>query len=130
MELIQIIITSLKLFALISAIVVLISYAIYKLKERNRTKPYSEIHDPGLLNQNYATKEEIIEKKQVRFQILNNENLKTPAALNEEVFEKPKVKNYAPSNPLNYKKNLPKETFDIYDSYSNSNFEPMYKVKL
>ena len=43
MELLQIITFSIKLFALVTAIIVLSSYLIYKIKDRKRNKPYSKI---------------------------------------------------------------------------------------
>ena len=50
MELLQIISFSVKIFALITAIIVLLSYLIYKLKDRKRNKPYSKIaaQHPGI----------------------------------------------------------------------------------
>jgi hypothetical protein len=49
MELVQIITFSIKLFALVAAIVVLSSYLIFKLKDRKRKKPYIKYTAPQLV---------------------------------------------------------------------------------
>jgi len=130
MELIEIILTTLKLFVLISSIVVLISYFVYKVKDRKRTKPYSEIIHQELSTQPLEIKEDLISNKQMRFQVLNSED--EPAPYNEVGFLTQKqieTKNI-PNSPLKYKRKQVNQSFDIYNHYSNSNFEPMHKIKL
>ncbi len=131
MELLQIIIFTLKLFALTSAIVVLISYFIFKLKDRVRIKPYMKptvVEAASLAIQSGLTIEKKYEKKPKHFKILNEENS----------FLKERQIRLEKSNPIKFiqeeynfnKKNISKENFNIYDYYSNSNFEPMHKIKL
>jgi hypothetical protein len=48
MELLEIIIFSVKIFALVSALIVISSYFIYKLKDRKRDKPYAKIQTQPL----------------------------------------------------------------------------------
>ncbi len=43
MELLQIIIFSIKIFALVATLIVISSYLIYKLKDRKRKKPYTKV---------------------------------------------------------------------------------------
>ena len=48
MELLEIIIFSVKIFALVSALIVISSYFIYKLKDRKHDKPYAKIQTQPL----------------------------------------------------------------------------------
>lgn len=131
MELLQIIIFTLKLFALASAIIVLISYFIFKLKDRTRIKPYMKptiAESANLSLQPVVAVEEKNEIKSKRFKILNEEA--SFLANRQIVIEKNNTINYIQKNSLaNPSKNL-KDNFNIYDYYSNSNFEPMHKIKL
>ncbi len=127
MELLQIIIFTLKLFALTSAIIVLISYFIFKLKDRNRIKPYMKQTNidlsTNLAVEPLISNEDKNKIKSNRFKILNEE-----AAI--FINQKKDINN---SNSINYiNKNLIPATnnFNIYDYYANSNFEPMHKIKL
>ncbi len=132
MELIQIIVTSLKLFVLVAAIVVLVSYFIYKVKDRKRSKPYTNIPAVDIVNQPIQFLQEpvenrIIERKPARFQVLNVEN----GPVEDEIILKKKVlPNYVPASSLKYKQPAIRDAFDIFERYSNSDFEPMHKVKL
>ena len=126
MELIQIIITSLKLFVLLAAIVVLISYFIYKVKDRKRRKPYLDSPVYNLINQSQQVNEDQIENKNARFQVLNFE---TDSAADEIILKKKDIRNRFSDNMIKYKQPPLKEFSNIYDRYSNSNFEPMHKIK-
>ena len=130
MELIQIIIISLKLFALFAAIVVLVSYFIYKVKDRKRRKPYSDISTVEPVNNPIQIKVEPIENKSGRFQVLNVEMQPFHLADKEFIIKKKDIKNYFSNTSQRYKKNPAREPANIYDRYSNSNFEPMHKIKL
>ncbi len=131
MELLQIIIFTLKLFALTSTIIVLISYFIFKLKDRNRIKPYMKQTVPDLSKnfevEQLAIKEEKINTRPNRFKILNEE----PSIITNQ------KQNINKGNSIIYRKNnlIPStnnlsNNFNIYDYYANSNFEPMHKIKL
>ena len=127
MELLQIIIFTLKLFALTSAIIVLISYFIFKLKDRNRIKPYMKQTSIDLSN-NLAAELSIPNEdknkiKSNRFKILNEES----------AFFINQQKDISNGSSINYiQKNLLAATnnFHIYDYYAKSKFEPMHKIKL
>ncbi len=136
MELLQIIIFSLKLFALTSAIIVLISYFVFKIKDRNREKPFMKsspdnAHKTGEII--IETKEEEIEQSKTlpygkRFKILNENALRIPD-------KKPGTVNSLMPQIIREKISPPQKAmsnngFNIYDYYSNSSFEPMHKIKL
>ncbi len=127
MELIQIIITSLKLFVLLAAIVILVSYFIFKVKDRKRPKPYTEGSSNEPVRQPQHIKVAPVENKQARFQVLN---MAANFAADEVIFQKKNFKDQFFGNPINYKQIESNKTLDIYERYSNSNFEPMHKIKL
>ncbi len=128
MELLQIIIFTLKLFALTSAIVVLISYFIFKLKDRTRLKPYMR---PTLADTSAIAiqiEKQNVEKTPERFKIINEEN----SFMEEHGFNSDKLQYKNKSYNRFSDSNLvqAKENFDIYDHYSNSSFEPMHKIRM
>ncbi|MHB1686558.1 MAG: hypothetical protein ACYCVH_04185 [Ignavibacteriaceae bacterium] len=126
MELLQIIIFSLKLFTLVSIIVVAISYAIYKVKNSSRVKPYMR---PTVVSENKIQIEvdekisEEIKQANKRFVIMNEAQMQQRE--NGAVYYVPAANPQQRPN-----RQLPAEGFNIYNYYSNSNFEPMHKVKL
>ena len=77
MELIEIIRTSLIIFALISSLFLAISYIVYKFRDRNRVKPYlreENLVSPIILLKGNSTVEKPQaepQKKNPRFHILN-----------------------------------------------------------
>lgn len=127
MELIEIIITTLKLFVLFASIVVLISYFVYKIKDRKRIKPYSEVPayaPPAEINEDH------LENKHSRFQILNVESQPEEYVPVNVPMKKQVERNHFSSYPVEYRRKSANKSFDIYDRYSSNNFEPMHKIKL
>lgn len=130
MGLIDIIAISLKLFGLTAAIIILLSYFIFKIKDRRRIKPYMRPTkiEPIPLDVKQEIKEEEKPKPvNSRYKILND---------NEQRFQVqpfPKVKPLTTTNfnIINYKENnqLDEGKFNIYNYYSNKKFEPMHKIK-
>ncbi len=133
MELIQIIIISLKLFVLLAAIIVLVSYFVFKVKDRKRRKPYSNsfkeepIKESPLKNLPSNLNEVPIENKNSRFQVLN---MPANFASDDIIVQKKDFKNQLFNNSINYKQYESNKSLDIYERYSNSDFEPMHKIKL
>jgi ribosomal protein S16 len=177
MELLQIITFSVKIFALVTAIIVLSSYLIYKMKDKKRNKPYvgavplqfasehsvpeiqyntepyedlqtanvpiENIHyyspvNENQIDENFKYQDEQYENQMSdgyqisqhrslgqRFKILNEENNSTHQKTNVmEKFQSPV------SSPQRLNTSRQAQVFNIYDYYSNNNYEPMHKIKL
>ena len=128
MELLDIIIFTLKLFALTSAIVVLLSYFIFKLKDRTRVKPYMR---PTKIEPASIEIKDVEEEKpnlvSKRFKILND---KEPQ-LQIKHARIAKAKIVTNFNVVDYKGSprLVEDEFNIFNYYSNKSFEPMHKIK-
>ncbi len=129
MELIDIIIFTLKLFALTATIVVLLSYFIFKVKDRTRVKPYMRPTkiEPAPIEIKVKDENEIPNPVNNRFRILNNNE---PLLQVKPVrIENPKHANKF--NVIEYKgsRRLIEDEFNIFNYYSNRSFEPMHKIK-
>lgn len=137
MELIPIIKASLGIFTVLTSITLVVSYVVYKIKDRNRTKPYDDIAP-------YVEKEEVAVKpvkvamvaqeKPVnkKFKIVNQnepvpanflsdyglQKIAIPVEQREDVFIKPA------------RRHSENEVFNIYNLYSNSDARPMHKLKM
>lgn len=153
MELIDIIVQSLKLFALVSFIVLVISYTVFKIKDRNRIKPYMIPASPQervaveqVLRENTNIHVEdfvpapALQKKNERIKIVNK---KVPAKLKRESFGEPaklfKVDVSSLKETISEKlekkeaelQTHESESFnDIYSLYNNNKLTPMHKLKL
>lgn len=133
MELIDIIIFSLKLFSLASIIVVAISYFVFKVKDRKRVKPYMRQEIPAPISTNFQYQEP--ETNNSRFQILNDpytaQNNFSPQSSQEIAFEKPQVISYYKDKPSqSFRREAQTGDYNIYERYSANTFEPMHKIKL
>jgi hypothetical protein len=128
MELLQIIIFTLKLFALSSAIIVLLSYFIFKIKDRTRKKPYIQTPGEEESGLSIQVETEDIDKKPKRFKILNESDI---FSLEKGLHLEKIRQNNDSIHSLRLNKKLNSlDNFNIYDYYSNSSFEPMHKIKL
>ena len=122
MDLLEIIIFSLKLFALISLIVIATSYAMYKFRNSSKVKPYLR---PTLISENKIQIEveqkiaEVLKQENKRFVIMNQAGLQP--AENRMFYDTPNEK------PV---RRQSANGFNIYNHYSSSSFEPMHKIKL
>ena len=157
MELMQIIKSSLSIFSAISLVFILTSYAIYKIKDRKRIKPYQRVNMQS--NKNDLIIDEIVndskispavkvELKQFAVQLnqIPVENVLHPRPAMElrkpQAHERFKIVNsqipaeyrnsYEPVLEIEKPKNkirLNNEKKNIYDYYSETN-EEMHKLKL
>ncbi len=122
MDLLEIIIFSLKLFTLFSLIVVATSYAIYKFRSNSKVKPYMR---PTLVSENKIQIEvekkivEVLKQENKRFIIMNQAGLQPEE--NRMFYDTPNKK------PVRRQST---NGFNIYNHYSSSSFEPMHKIKL
>ena len=130
MDLLDIIIFSLKLFALTSLIVVTISYFIFKLKDRSRVKPYMETNTVETSGTILKVEKVPVETTNKRYQILNEETL----TFNKKRIriKKPVVINNFTTQPIKNLKEDEEERkiFNIFRHYSKNSIEPMHKIKL
>ncbi len=126
MDLLEIIIFSLKLFALFSLIVVATSYAIYKFRSSSKVKPYMR---PTLVSENKIQIEvekkiaEELKQNNSRFVIMNQVELQ-PAGNRMSINLQNEIRHQIPSRQQSTNQ------FNIYNHYSSSSFEPMHKIKL
>jgi len=130
MDLLDIIIFSLKLFALTSLIIVSISYFIFKLKDRSRVKPYMEKNTIETSGTVLRVEKVPVQNTNQRYQILNDESLN----FNKKRIriEKPVVINKFLTQPIGNSKEAEEERkiFNIFRHYSKNSIEPMHKIKL
>lgn len=139
MELIDIIVHSLKLFALTSFIVLIISYTIFKIKDRNRIKPYMVATSPStpapiIFEEEQSDIKEVVHEKKVkieavdpalerrreRFKIINRKT----EMREKTIIDEPVIKVKAA------KKEAAAADQDIYNLYSENSITPMHKLKL
>jgi len=130
MELIPIIKASLGIFTILISITAFISYIAYKIKDRNRLKPYekrTEIREPLKIIE--TPKKKVVNDK---FKIVNEQapvpvnfqpkhglqKIMKPVEKRDKVFIKPP------------KRNSENEVFNIYTLYSNNDAHPMHKLKV
>jgi hypothetical protein len=129
MDLLDIIIFSLKLFALTSLIIVSISYFIFKLKDRSRVKPYMEPNAVETSGTVLRVEEVPVETSNQRYKILNDETIspdkkririEKPVVINKFIAQQVK-------NPKEAEEEL--KIFNIFRHYSKNSIEPMHKIK-
>src|SRR3972149_6456685 len=135
MELIPIIKASLGIFTVITSITFMISYTVYKIKSRNRIKPYLKDFDEAdsvIKLEVLETKinEEEIEEKNKRFKLINENGQKIAA---EERDEEELVRISKPTEISNHKvvvrRHSENEVFNIYSFYSTNDIRPLHKLK-
>ncbi len=141
MELIQIIVFSLKLFTAATLVIVTISYAVYKFKSRTRLKPYMRPGPKGSQVISIKIEEDSEPKKTEkpkRFVVLNEKNSK-PAEGKVKKSEEPSVKpkpgviervESDHQEEIKSKEKLNKEKSNIYSYYSEEKSGRMHKLKL
>ena len=141
MELIQIIKVSLGIFTFFTAITFIVSFVIYKIKNRNTIKPYERkpvLFDSSLILEVQDTSEEneIPNPFNKKFEILNENasnnqtNKLFPINSNHKLG---KFENFSVTENSNHfpkPKRSPNEVFNIYSFYSNNNSRPMHKLKV
>ena len=130
MELIPIIKASLGIFTILISITAFISYIAYKIKDRNRLKPYekrTEIREPLKIIE--TPKKKVVNHK---FKIVNEQapvpskvqpkhglqKIIKPVEERDKVFIKPP------------RRNSENEVFNIYNLYSNNAARSMHKLKV
>ncbi len=133
MELLDIIVFTLKIFGLSAIIIVSISYLVFKIKDRHRIKPYMK-QSSTTVQQPPEIKYEEQVLSPSRFQILNETPNSHPKNIQVEEqdfgYERPQALNRYKTVPVNnFKKEIKTNTNDIFNYYSKNTFEPMYKVK-
>ena len=144
MELIQIIKVSLGIFTFFTAITFIVSFVVYKIKNRNTIKPYERkpvLFDSSLILEVQDTSEEneIPNPFNKKFEILNENasnnqtNKLIPIDSNHKLgkFENPSIaENFNHSQKSKTPRRSPNEVFNIYSFYSNNNSRPMHKLKV
>ncbi len=136
MELIPIIKASLGIFALLTSITFVISFVVYKIKNRNCVKPYQReprIFDSSLILEVHDSQEVEEDNKSdnSKFRVLNEINqgeniLKSNNLIKEPVPEE--VNNdYVIPKP---QKKSANEVFNIYSFYSNDDPSTMHKLRV
>src|ERR1035437_22140 len=140
MELIEIIKSSLSIFSTTAFVFITVSYAIYKIKDRSRTKPYLRVNVQTPLNGI------IIDKKDVKTNANMEEKPAEEKQFNRIVLVKLPIQNRfkiingdKPIEKLNrpeYKKENPmhllkpdKDKKNIYDFYARTD-ERMHQLKI
>ncbi len=125
MNLLDIIIFSLKIFSAISIIVVGFSYFIYKIKSGAKVKPYmvpTVVKEPEI---KIEPAENFVEDRKPsynRYVVMNE--------VSENSFRANPNYNVPLSRFAGRNENNGGEQFNIFNRYSNSSFEPMHKIKL
>ena len=144
MELIQIIKVSLGIFTFLTALTFIVSFVVYKIKNRNSIKPYERkpvLFDSSLILEVEDTPEEneIQNSFSKKFEILNENapgnqtNTLIPIDSNHKFnkFENSSVaENFSSSSKPKTPRRSPNEVFNIYSFYSNNNSRPMHKLKV
>jgi len=143
MEIIPIIKASLGIFTFLTSVTFIVSFAVYKIKNRNNAKPYERkpaIFDSNLILEVQNKPEETMNKNTLgkKFKILNenapsNQANKIYIIDSEQDSNKTKASFTEPINsPLQPKisKKSSNEVFNIYRLYSNNNSNPMHKIKV
>lgn len=133
MELLDIIVYSLKIFCITIILTITFSYLIYKIKDRKRTKPYLR----PVKNNAPAIKIEFLdsEARSDHFEKLNFPSI-IPVKVNSSNERKfiqvqPKLIKYIPEIDEQFiLKKVIENNFDILEHYSVEDGEKMYKVKV
>jgi hypothetical protein len=140
MELMPIIKASLGIFTIISTTLFITAFLTYKIKSRNRVKPYErkpKLFDSSLILEIQDKTGEKIDNGsgKHKFMVLN-ENKDYLTAKNDklwqnELYAKIPQRLIRPTNnvvPFSARKSL-NEVFNIYNFYSNNELMPMHKLK-
>jgi len=140
-ELIPIIKASLGIFTLLTSITFTVSFVVYKIKNRNRAKPYERkpiIFDSRPLLVVQDTSDEKVSKNSIskKFKVLNKNNqtakiFPIASGRNKKKFMRLAVaenSNHSPRTETPGKS--PNEVFNIYNFYSNNDSRPMHKLKV
>ncbi len=122
MDLLDIIIFSLKIFALTSLIIVAVSYFIFKLKDRTRVKPYMNSNPIETSGTILKIEDKKIEPLKQRYEILNDESISIDKK--HIRMERPVVIKKILSNTVEDRK-----LSNIFSHYSKNAIEPMHKIK-
>ena len=131
MELMPIIKASLGIFTIISSTLFITAFIMYKIKSRNRTKPYERkpiLFDSSLIleiqDKTEEKKDDILLKHKF---IVLNENKEWK---NESQTKNPQssIKQFNKVG-LNSSNKSSNEVFNIYNFYSDNIFTPMHKLK-
>ena len=141
MELMPIIKASLGIFTIISSTLFVTAFVMYKIKSRNRVKPYERkpiLFDSSLILEIQDKTDEKSRKdppSKDKFMVLNEHKGYT-LVKNDRVLENGiSAKNpYSASQSNNHPAlkspgKLPNEAFNIYNFYSDNIFAPMHKLK-
>ncbi len=140
MELIDIIIYVLKLFALSSFILLTLSYMIFKIKDRSRIKPYMVLSTNNSVNASTRHYKIIPHEEKPeadknnppvkklrstrRYKVINEQT--TYRIESESKEDKTPIPEPA---PVRQQRSTPRK-MDVYSFYSTSKFESMHKLKL
>ena len=123
MELLQIIVFTLKLFAGASVTLVCVSYVVFKFKDRKRPKPYMQPQKANAPTKSLSIDNEREEIKN-RFKVLNNKTL-IPVEIRRNSNSRPPAEFQG-----GYNEPITAGEVNIYNYYSRSNVEPMHKLRL
>lgn len=123
MELLQIIVFTLKLFAGASITIVCLSYVVFKIKDRKRPKPYEQTYKASTPAKSLSIETER-EEFSPRFKVLNNKTL-VPVEIRRSSHNRP-----AAEFQGGYNEPITAGEVNIYNYYSRSNVEPMHKLRL
>ena len=123
MELLQIIIFTLKLFAGASVTLVCVSYVVFKIKDRKRPKPYMQSYKANTSAQSLSIENNREELKN-RFKVLNNKTL-VPVEIRRTSSSRP-----AAEFQGGFNEPITAGEVNIYNYYSRSNVEPMQIIYL
>jgi hypothetical protein len=136
MELMPIIKASLGIFALLTSITFVVSFVVYKIKNRNCIKPYQReprIFDSSLILEVHDSQEGEKDNKSnnSKFRILNEITQKQNSFepnnfIKETVPEKINNNYVAPK----IEKRSANEVFNIYSFYSNDDLKTMHKLRV
>jgi len=140
MELMPIIKASLGIFTIISTTLFITAFLMYKIKSRNRVKPYErkpKLFDSSLILEIQDKTGEKIESESGKHKfIVLNENRDYLTAKNDKLWKNelyaknPQRSNHQNNNVVitSPRKSL-NEVFNIYNFYSDNTFMPMHKLR-
>lgn len=134
MELIPIIKASLGIFTVITSITFMISYTVYKVKSRNRIKPYLKDFDEAdsvIKLEVLETKvnENEIDEKNKRFKIINENGQKISVEENDDELVRISKPAEISNHQVVVKRHSNNEVFNIYSFYSTNDIRPLHKLK-
>ncbi len=132
MDLLDIIISTLKIFSLSAVTLVAFSYFFYKLKGSKRTKPFEKLNDPIIQAPAIQITQELNQNDGLRVmqEALSNQANRNDNHRDEIVLEKIKVVNNIPPKSFNnFRGEVRRNRFNIYDHYASNFLEPMHKVR-